>query len=134
MIGNLPRTLTIASLLSILLFALHQTDDILRNQDGVADGGFLGVVVMLGAVIWIYGTLMLAERKSGYVISLIFAAIASFVAIGHTTGVGDVVVGEIAATSGPFFVFVVVALGFTATTALVLSAYGLWSLQKGQAK
>lgn len=134
MTGNLPRTLTIASLLSILLMTLHQTDDILRNQDGVAEGGFLGVVVVLGLVVWLYGTLMLAERRSGYVINLVFSLLASLVAVGHTTGVGDVVVGQIATSSGAFFVFVVVALGVTAISSLILSAYGLWSLQRGQAR
>ena len=134
MTGNLPRTLAIASLLSIVLMTLHQTDDILRNQEGVAEGGVLSVVVVLGLIVWLFGTLMLAERRSGYVINLVFSFLASAVAVGHMTGVGDVVVGKIAATSGAFFVWVVVALGVTAISSLVLSAYGLWSLQRGQAR
>ena len=134
MTGNLPRTLAIASLLSIVLMTLHQTDDILRNQEGVAEGGVLSVVVVLGLIVWLFGTLMLAERRSGYVINLVFSFLASAVAVGHMTGAGDVVVGKIATTSGAFFVWVVVALGVTAISALILSAYGLWSLQRGQAR
>lgn len=39
----------------------------------------------------------------------------------------------IAASSGAFFVWVVIALGVTAISSFILSAYGLWGLQRGQA-
>ena len=134
MTGNLPRNLTIASVLTVVLMTLHQTDDILRNQDGVAQGGAASLVVVLGLVVWLYGAVMLVERRAGYVLNLVFAVLASLIAVGHLTGVGDVVVGKIATSSGAFFVWVVVAMGVTAISAFVLSAYGLWSMQRGQAR
>ena len=125
--------LTIASLLSILFMTFHLTDDILRDQGGVAQGGVLILVVVLILIVWLYGTLVLAERRSGYIIILVGSLLASFVAVGHMTGAGDVVVGEIAKSSGPFFVWVVIALGVTALFSLILSARGLWLLIKGVA-
>src|SRR5258708_30922939 len=54
--------LTIASLLTILFMTFHLTDDIL-HQGGMARGGFLASVPIL--VVWLYGTLVLAERRWG---------------------------------------------------------------------
>ena len=133
MTGNLPRTLTIASLLSILLMTLHQTDDILRNQDGVAKGGVGSLVVVLGLIVWLYATLMLGERRAGYVINLVFSFLASAIAVGHMTGV-DVSAGQIATSSGALFVWVVIAMGVTSISSLILSAYGLWSQWSGRAR
>ena len=125
---------TIASLLSILFMTLHVTDDILRNQGGAAQGGVVNLIVVLILIVWLYGTLVLAERRSGYVIILVGSLLASGPGVLHMTGWGDVVVGEIAKSSGAFFVWVVVALGVTAIFSLILSARGLWSLQRGQSR
>jgi hypothetical protein len=119
---------TAASLLSILLMTLHMTDDVLRNQNGAAQGGVLNIVAVLVLVVWLYGTLMLAERKSGYIIMLVGSLLTSYIAVGHMTGIGDVPIGQIATSSGAFFVWVVVALGVSAISSLVLSVYGLRNL------
>src|SRR6266851_5423327 len=59
--------LTIASLLSILLLTLHITDDIVRGISKAEPSNIaLAVLVVL-----LYGTLVLAERRSGYVIMLL---------------------------------------------------------------
>ena len=55
-------TLTISSLLSILFFAFHWADDIVR---GFSTGGVSGLFGVLILVVWLYGTLVLAERRSG---------------------------------------------------------------------
>jgi hypothetical protein len=48
-------------------------------------------------------------------------------------GAGGVFRGEIAKSSGAFlFVWTLHALGVTAMFSLILSARGLWSLQRGQ--
>ena len=125
---------TIASLLTILLLTFHVTDDILRNQGGSAQGGVINLIVPLIVIVWLYGTLVLAEQRLGYIITLVGSLFATLPAVGHLTGMGDVVVGEIAKSSGAFFVWVVVALGPTAVFSLILSARGLWSLQKGQSR
>jgi hypothetical protein len=119
-------TLTIASLLSILFVAFHMTDDIVR---GIEPGGVstLGGVLIL--VVWLYGTLVLAERRSGYVIVLLGSILGSAVPVVHMMGPG-LVGGRIANSSGVFFwVFTLIALGVTATFSVILSARGLWSLQ-----
>jgi hypothetical protein len=126
--------LTITSLLAILFMSIHLADDILRNQNGVGQGGFMGLVVVLVLIVWLYGVLVLSERRWGYVINLVGSLLASYVAFGHITGMGDVVVGEIAKSSGGFFAWVVVALGVTAIFSLILSARALWSPIKDQSQ
>ena len=61
-------TLTITSLLSILFFAFHWADDVVR---GISPGGVSGLFGVLILVVWLYGTLVLAERRSGHVILLL---------------------------------------------------------------
>ena len=124
--------LTISSLLAILFMTLHFTDDILRNQNAAGQGGFMNLVVVLILIVWLYGTLALAERRSGYIIILVGSLLSSYVGIGHVTGMGDIVVGEIAKSSGAFFVWAVIALAVTALFSVVLSARALFSMQTGQ--
>src|SRR6476620_2231676 len=61
--------LTITSLLSILLLTLHITQDILY---GMAQRGLSSLAVAVPIlVLWLYGTLVLTERRSGYIIILL---------------------------------------------------------------
>ena len=70
---------------------------------------------------------MLAERRSGYVIILLFSLLELAVPVLHMTGKG--VGGEIAKSSGGFFfVWTLIALGVTALFSVILSVRGLWSL------
>ena len=59
--------LTIASLLSILFGTFHLADDIAR---GMSPRGLPNFAVVI-SVVWLYGTLVLAERRSAYVIILL---------------------------------------------------------------
>jgi len=59
--------LTIASLLSLLLFMFHLTDDVLRQPEGA--NKWPGAVLIF--VVWLCGTVMLSERVLGYVITLL---------------------------------------------------------------
>jgi hypothetical protein len=54
--------LTIASLLSILFMTFHLTDDIVR---GMEPGTFSDLIAVPILVVWLYGTLVLAEKRSG---------------------------------------------------------------------
>jgi hypothetical protein len=54
--------LTIASLLSILFMTFHITDDIVR---GMEQGTLSNLIAVPILVVWLYGTLVLAERRSG---------------------------------------------------------------------
>jgi hypothetical protein len=120
--------LTIASLLSILFMTFHLTDDIIR---GMAKGGVSNLVAVPILVLWLYGTLVLAERRSGYVIILVGSLLGLAVPAIHMMGKG--VGGDIAKSNGAFFfVWTLIALGVTALFSVILSACGLRSLQWGQ--
>jgi hypothetical protein len=120
--------LTVASLLSILFMTFHLTDDILR---GMASGGIANMIGVLILVVWLYGTLVLAERRSGYVIILVASLLGSGVPVIHMMGAG--LGGAIAKSSGAFFfVWTLIALGVTAIFSVILSARGLRSLQLAQ--
>ena len=121
--------LTIASLLSILLFTFHLSDDIVR---GFEPGGFKHISGVLTVVVWLYGTLVLGERRSGYVIILLGSLLGSLMPLAHMRGAG-LVGGRIANSSGVFFwVWTLIALGVTALFSVILSVRGLWSLQSGR--
>jgi hypothetical protein len=119
--------LTIASLLSVLLFSFHLTDDIVC---GMEPGGLSNLVGgSLIMVVWLYGALVLAERRSGYVIMLLGSLLAFGVPILHMRGKGVGVASGIANSSGGFrFVWMLIALGVTGIFSLILSVRGLWSL------
>jgi hypothetical protein len=116
--------LPIASLLTLLLLTFHLTDDILR---GMAPGGLLNIIVILVMVLWLCGTLLLAERKSGYVIVLLLSLLGSAIPVLHMSGVG---LGGSPRQSGFFFVWTLLALGATALFSVILAVRGLRSLQK----
>ena len=115
--------LTIASLLSILFVTLHTADDIVR---GMEPGTLFDLIVVPILVVWLYGTLVLAERLSGYVIVLLGSLLGLVVPIIHMKGAG--VGGAIAKSSGAFFfIWTLLALGVTALFSVILSACGLWA-------
>jgi hypothetical protein len=116
--------LTITSLFSIIFMAFHLTDDIVR---GMEPGGVSTLVGVLILAVWLYGTLVLAERRSGYVIILLGSIGGSCVPVVHMMGAG-LVGGRIANSSGVFFwVWTLIAPGVTAIFSVILSARGLWS-------
>jgi hypothetical protein len=122
--------LIIASLLSILFMTFHLTGDIIH---GMASGRVSNLSGVLILVVWLYGTLVLAERRSGYVIILLGSLLGSGMPVLHMMGKG--VGGDFAKSSGAFFfVWTLIALGVTALFSVILSARGLWSLQWGQSR
>ncbi|HKZ81853.1 MAG TPA: hypothetical protein VJ124_26535 [Pyrinomonadaceae bacterium] len=119
---------TRTSLLAIFFLTLHITDDVIRKADGADQGGFGSLFLLLVIVVWLYGILWLTERKSGYIISLIISFLMSVIPVAHLTGLGgDALPGQIATSSGPFFVWVVWGLGVTVIPSLVFSAVLLFS-------
>ncbi|HEY0077496.1 MAG TPA: hypothetical protein VGB73_02540 [Pyrinomonadaceae bacterium] len=125
--------LTIASLLSILFFTLHLADDIVR---GIEPGGLSNLIGgVLISVVWLYATLVLAERRTGYVILLLASLLSLAVPVIHMKGKGVGVASGIANSNGGFFfVWTLIALGVTGLFSLILSARGLWSLRRGQSR
>jgi hypothetical protein len=119
-------TLVVTSLLSILLLTLHITDDIVRGISK-AEPSNTALVVL---VVFLYGTLVLAERRSGHVIMLLVGLFAAGMPVIHMRGAHY---GEIAkSTGGFFFVWTLWALGGLGGFTFILSARGLWSLRRGQ--
>ena len=57
--------LAIASLLSILFMTLHLTSDTIHAKVGTPEAGGSTLVAVPILVVWLYGTLVLAERRSG---------------------------------------------------------------------
>jgi hypothetical protein len=115
-------TLTIASLLSVLFMTLHTTDDIVR---GMEPGTLFDLIVLPILAVQLYGTLVLAGRRSGYVILLVVSLLELVVPVVHMKGAG--VGGAIARSSGGFFfIWTLLALGLTALFCVMLSARGLW--------
>jgi uncharacterized membrane protein YgcG len=118
--------LTIASLLSILLILFHTTDDIVR---GMEPGTLFDLIVVPILAVWLYGTLVLAERRSGYVIILLGSLLGSLVPVIHMKGAG--VGGTLAKSKGAFFfIWTLIALGVTALFSVFLSVRGLWQLAR----
>ena len=125
--------LTIASLLSLLFLTFHLTDDIVRGMEPGGLSNLIGGVLI--SVVWLYGTLVLAGRRSGYVIILLGSLLGLFVPYVHMRGKGVGVASGIANSSGGFFfVWTLIALGVTALFSVILSARGLWGLRRGQSQ
>jgi hypothetical protein len=119
--------LTIASLLSVLFLTFHLADDIVR---GFEPGGLSNLVGgVLITVVWLYGTLVLAERRSGYSIMFLGSLFSLVGPVVHMKGKGVGVTSSIGHSSGHFFfVWTLIAIGVTGLFSVILSARGLWSL------
>lgn len=121
--------LTITSLLSITLTSFHHADDVVR---GMAPGKFSNLIPILFLLVWLYGTLALAGRRSGYIIILVLSFLASALPVVHMRGAG-VGFGTIR-SGGFFFVWTLIALGVTALFSVILSARCLWNPQWGESR
>ena len=116
--------LTVASVLSILFLTFHMTCDFLHDKRGMSLQGFLITVIFLA--VWLYGTLVLAERRSGYILIILGSLAASGMGVIHTMAAG------VANSRGFFFIWTLIALGVTGIFSLILSVRGLWSLRGSQ--
>jgi len=114
--------LAIASLLSILLMTFHLTDDIVR---GMEPGTLFDLIPVPILAVWLYGTLALPEKRSGYVIVLLGSLLGLLVPVVHMKGAG--VGGAIAKSPGGFlFIWTLYALSVTSFFSVILAARELW--------
>ena len=117
--------LVVTALLSILLLTLHVTDDIVRGISNAEPSN----TALLVLVVLLYGTLVLAERRSGHVIMFLVGLVAAVIPVLHMRGAHY---PEIAAsTGGFFFVWTLWALGALGGVTMILSVRGLWNLRRG---
>jgi len=111
--------LTTTSLLSIAFMTIHQAVDIFHGQDANASSV---AFVVLSMVVWMYGTLVLAERRSGYVIILLGSLLGMVVLGVHMSD------SRLANSAGGlFFVVILLALGVTSAFSAILAMRGLWN-------
>ena len=118
--------LPVASLLSILLLTLHITDDIVRGISKAEPSNIaLAVLVVL-----LYGTLVLAEHRSGHIIMLLVGLLAVAMPVMHMRGEHYPAIAT--SPGGFFFVWTLWALGGLGGFTFILAARGLWSLRRSQ--
>lgn len=122
--------LTVASLLSILLLTFHLSDEIAR---GMERGGLNMVAPVVILAVWLYGTLVLAGRRSGYIIMLLVAIFGTGIPILHMTGAGFVGGRVAPGSAGAFFwVWQNFTLCVISIFSLILSVRALWNPRWGQ--
>src|SRR5713101_3217359 len=118
--------LTVTSLLSILLLSLHLTSDFIHNAGELSLRGlFISVLIL---VVLLYGTLVLAERRSGLVIMLLAALGMPVIHLMTARGVA----GAIDRPYAFIFVWALLCLGVTGLFSFFLSVQGLLRLKRGQ--
>ena len=127
----LCRILVVTSVLSIALVVLHVSDDIVR---GFEPGGLKHIQTLLTMGVWLWGTLALSGRRSGYIVMLLGSVLGILVSIAHMRGPGYVG-GRVANTDGMLlWVYTQLILGVIATASAVLAAQGLWRLRRSRVK
>src|SRR5881628_3177964 len=87
--------LAVASLLSLLFLTLHITDDIVR---GISKAESSNTALLVLAML-LYGTLVLAERRSGHVIMLLVGLLAAGMPVIHMRSAHY---GDVARSPGGF--------------------------------
>ena len=118
-------TLTVTSLLAALLGTFHLADDVVR---GFERGGPEMYTGMLIVVLWLYATLVLANKRVGLVLVLLLSIGGAAVPYIHMKyGLAG---GRIANTSGMlFWVSTLLGLGVASMFSAILAARGLWRLR-----
>ena len=125
--------LVITSLLSILLMTFHLAQDTVHAKLGSPEAGGSTLVAVPILALWLYGTLMLSERRSGYIIMLIGSLIALGMPAIHVMPAAGVFHAVLVKSNGDFiFVWTLHALGVLGMFSLILSVQGLWSLRRSQ--
>lgn len=110
--------LTIASLLSILLFTVHLAHDFVFGLDSMTRAETTTYLLIM--LVSLYGTVQLAGRRSGYIVTLLLAILAVGLPVLHAVG------GPRSAARGFFFVWTLLALGGSGVFSAALSVRGLW--------
>ena len=125
-------TLTIMSLLTIVLSMIHLADDVFVGISPPGLGNLIGVAVF---VLLLYGTMTLAGRRSGYIITLLGGIVGVGLAVIHMRGSAGMMGPHVSAAGHGFrFVLTLLAVSTTGVYTLILSVRGLWGLRAGRAR
>jgi len=124
------KSLTIISLIALLLFTFHYAQDIVLGIEPGDVSTYIGVLIV---VAWLYPLLVLAGRKSGYLINLFFSLAGTVMPVLHMRGAG--LLGHSRSTleffPAFFWVWTTFAICVTGALAFLLSVHGLVSLRRG---
>ena len=123
--------LIVTSLLSMLFLTLHLTSDFVHNTGELSLLGVLASSLIL--VVVLYGTLVLAERRSGHYIMLLGSLVAIAMPVIHLMRASGVA-SALARPDAFFFIWILLALAVTGLFSAVLSVRGLVGLQRRQPK
>jgi hypothetical protein len=107
--------LIVMSLLSILLLSIHVTLDVVRGVDTWGPPSLIGVLIL---VVLLYGTLVLAERRSGLVIMLFAGLFSAAMPVIHWRV-------NMTKPNSFLFVWTLFALGTTGTMTALLAVRAL---------
>jgi hypothetical protein len=121
--------LTGTTLITALFLTLHVADDIARGIDTI---GLHSLIAMFVLGLWLYGTLVLRGRRSGYILQLLLAILGLGVVVIHLKGTH---MSQIAVSSGGVvFVWTLFVIGTTSFMSMLLCVHGLLTLRKSGAR
>ena len=112
--------LTTSSLLSIVLFTVHLAHDFVLGLDSMSRAGTLTFLLIM--LVSLYGTVELAGRRSGFVVTLLLGVLAAAIPVLHTVG------GPRSASRGFFFVWTLLALGASGIFSAAVAVRALWRM------
>jgi hypothetical protein len=110
-------TLTMFGLLTVVLSLTHITQDTMFDKAGVDRTGVTIILAIM--IVFLYGIIELAGRRSGYVITLLGGLGAAYMPYLHS-------MGPIGTAKGFDFIWVNFALGVTGAFSALLAAKALW--------
>ena len=113
---NSKVILRAASLATLLFMVLHMTSDVIEQ----AVGHVKYPIPVAVFVVWLYGTLMLGERVSGYIIMLLGGVIGAGMIVIHSPGL------VVTKTGGFFAVWILFTLATVGWFTAILAARALW--------
>jgi len=115
---NSKVILRAASLATLLFMVLHMTSDVVEQ----AVGHVKYPIPVAVFVVWLYGTLMLSDRVSGYIIMLLGGIIGAGMIVIHSPGL------VVTKTGGFFAVWILFMLSMLGYFTAILAARALWML------
>src|SRR4051812_45409729 len=123
---NRNVVLTAMSVLTIVLLTVHVSSDMILGLDRMKPDISIALTVV---AFWLYAILVMPPRLPRYIVLLLGSFIGAMMPVIHTRGRG--ITSELVARPGGFlFVWVLLAVGITATLAFGLSLQGIWNLRR----
>ena len=116
----------VMALLIITLMIFHLSQDVVY---GYERAGLAILIAVPVAAVWLYATIALAGRRSGYILLLLGSFFAAIIPVIHLSGRG--VREEVVQSSGGFFfIWTMLALAMSASVSFLLSIQGMWRIKQ----